>query len=126
MSTRPASLDLTGKVAVVTGAARGIGHAAAVMLRERGAMVVASDRSPTVHDLAADDIATVVGDVADQDSARATMELAVERFGRLDVLVNNAGRTLNTSLTDTSVEDWDAILTPTPAGTLCRPAKRCG
>ncbi len=112
----PASYDLTGKVAVVTGAARGIGLAVATLLRERGAQVVASDRSPGVDGLASADIATYVGDVGVEADARATMELAVERFGRLDVLVNNAGRTFNAPLVDTSVEDWDTIMSTNARG----------
>ncbi len=115
MTTHP-TWDLTGKVAVVTGAARGIGHATATLLRERGAQVVASDRSPQVNELNARDMATFVGDVGNETDARATMELAVQRFGRLDILVNNAGRTLNTPLVDTTVEDWDAVLTTNARG----------
>jgi NAD(P)-dependent dehydrogenase (short-subunit alcohol dehydrogenase family) len=104
------SYDLTGRVAVVTGAARGIGRACADLLRERGARIVASDRSDAVRELEGDDVATLVGDVADEDVARRTIALAVERFGRLDVLVNNAGRTLNKPVTETTVEDFDAIM----------------
>src|SRR3954468_12188778 len=103
----PANWDLSGKVAVVTGAARGIGLSTAQLLRSRGAKIVATDRSEDVNKLAADDIAVLVGDASDEDVARRTMALAVERFGRLDILVNNAGRTLNVPLIDTTVEDFD-------------------
>ncbi|WP_020423004.1 SDR family NAD(P)-dependent oxidoreductase [Amycolatopsis sp. ATCC 39116] len=103
-------LDLTGRVAVVTGAARGIGRACAELLRSRGARLVVTDLRESVHELASDDVAVLTGDVADEELARATMRLAVERFGRLDVLVNNAGRTLNKPVTETSVEDFEAIL----------------
>ena len=106
----PASWDLTGRVAVVTGGARGIGRSTALLLRERGARVVVSDRSEAVNDLASEDVATIVGDVADEGIARRTMETAADRFGGLDVLVNNAGRTLNEPITETSVEDFDAIM----------------
>ncbi|MFC4051760.1 SDR family NAD(P)-dependent oxidoreductase [Actinomadura syzygii] len=106
----PAAWDLTGRVAVVTGAARGIGRATAELLRARGARLVVTDRSPAVEDLAADDVAVLVGDVADEDLARATMRLARDRFGRLDILVNNAGRTLNKPITETSVDDFEGIL----------------
>jgi NAD(P)-dependent dehydrogenase (short-subunit alcohol dehydrogenase family) len=110
MTPRPEGWDLTGKVAIVTGAARGIGHATAQLLRTRGARVVASDRSSAVHALHSDHCATLVGDVAEEAVARQTVELAVKRFGRLDILVNNAGRTLNRSLLDTSVAEWDSVL----------------
>jgi NAD(P)-dependent dehydrogenase (short-subunit alcohol dehydrogenase family) len=106
----PSSYDLTGRVAVVTGAARGIGRATALLLRERGPRLVVSDRADGVLELEGDDVATIVGDVADEQVARNTIGLAVERFGRLDILVNNAGRTLNEPVTETSAEDFDAIL----------------
>ena len=112
----PSNLDLTGKVAVVTGAARGIGLATAALLRERGARIVASDLSDTVREQEGEDTATFVGDASDEDVARATVALAVERFGGLDILVNNAGRTLNKLITDTSVAEFDGILATNARG----------
>jgi NAD(P)-dependent dehydrogenase (short-subunit alcohol dehydrogenase family) len=105
-----AAYDLTGKVALVTGAARGIGRATVDLLRARGACIVATDRSPAVEDLATDGIATLIGDAGDEAVGRASAALAIDQFGRLDVLVNNAGRTLNKVIDDTSVEEFDAIL----------------
>ncbi|MFT4055244.1 MAG: SDR family oxidoreductase [Novosphingobium sp.] len=102
--------DLTGRVAIVTGAARGIGRATAGLLRARGASIVATDRAEAVHGLAAEDVATLTGDAADEEVARRTAALAIEHFGRLDILINNAGRTLNKSIEETSVEEFDAIL----------------
>ncbi len=110
------SWRLDGKVAIVTGAARGIGRAAAELLHARGARVVASDRSEAVHELDGVGFATLTGDVADEDVARNTVALARERFGRLDILVNNAGRTLNKPLLETSVEDWNAVLATNACG----------
>ncbi|MDG9678928.1 SDR family oxidoreductase [Micromonospora sp. DH14] len=109
----PTSWDLTGRVAVVTGAARGIGHATATLLHARGARLVVTDRSEAVEELAAKDpdtIVALVGDVADENHARATAALATSRFGSLDILVNNAGRTLNKPVTETTADDFDAIL----------------
>ncbi|CAI9400694.1 SDR family NAD(P)-dependent oxidoreductase [Nocardioides sp. T2.26MG-1] len=116
----PHAYDLTGKTAVVTGAARGIGLATASLLRERGARVVVSDLSESVRDLAggAGDVAAIVGDAADESTATATIELAVERFGGLDILVNNAGRTLNKLVTETSVEEFDDILATNARGSF--------
>jgi NAD(P)-dependent dehydrogenase (short-subunit alcohol dehydrogenase family) len=110
MTGLPESWDLSDKVAVVTGAARGIGRATAELLRSRGARIVASDLSDAVHQLSDARTMTIVGDVAEEDVAKRTIGLAMERFGRLDILVNNAGRTLNKPLLDTSVDDWDMIL----------------
>jgi NAD(P)-dependent dehydrogenase (short-subunit alcohol dehydrogenase family) len=106
----PPTWDLTGRVAVVTGAARGSGRATALLLRDRGARLVVTDRSPAVEELASPDVAALVGDVADEDLARSTMRLALDRFGRLDILVNNAGRTLNKPITETTVDDFEGIL----------------
>ncbi|MFC7986966.1 SDR family NAD(P)-dependent oxidoreductase [Streptomyces sp. NPDC057336] len=109
----PTPWDLTGRVAVVTGAARGIGHATAALLHARGARLIVTDRSEAVEVLAAkdpDNIAALVGDVADEDHARATAALATDRFGSLDILVNNAGRTLNKPITETTADDFDTIL----------------
>ena len=114
--TSPESWSLAGKVAIVTGAARGIGRATVDLLRARGALLVASDLSEAVREMESAEIATTVGDVADEEVAKQTMALATERFGRLDILVNNAGRTLNKPLLDTSVAEWDTVLATNARG----------
>lgn len=106
------------KVAVVTGAARGIGRATAMMLHERGACVVATDLRATVHELAQEGIITLTGDLAEEETARRSIELALKTFGALDILVNNAGRTMNRPLVDMSVEDWDSIMAVNARGTF--------
>ncbi|CAN5529407.1 SDR family oxidoreductase [soil metagenome] len=102
----------------MTGAARGIGEACVAVLRSRGAVVVASDRNSIVHRLASTDIATIAGDVSDECTAVDTIALALKRFGRLDILVNNAGRTLNKPLLDTSVDEWDSVLSVNARGSF--------
>ncbi|MER9942726.1 SDR family NAD(P)-dependent oxidoreductase [Mesorhizobium sp. M0092] len=124
MTSLPSSWNLDGKVALVTGAARGIGRCTAELLRARGAGIVASDLSDTVRELEAEDVATLVGDVADEALARRSVELAAKRFGRLDIVVNNAGRTLNKRLTETSVDDYDRILQINARGSFVPPGLR--
>jgi NAD(P)-dependent dehydrogenase (short-subunit alcohol dehydrogenase family) len=87
-------MDLTGKTALVTGASRGIGQAAAQRLAELGANVILTARTQDAADAAAEKISGAVGfaaHVADEDAARRCVGFAIERFGRLDILVNNAG-----------------------------------
>ncbi len=104
-------LEFQGRTAIVTGAAGGVGRATVDLLLERGANVVAHDLDPAVRDLSARDPERVAAVVADETVAALNVATALERFGRLDVLVNNAGRTLNKPLVDTTVADWDRILT---------------
>ncbi|MGA0534163.1 SDR family NAD(P)-dependent oxidoreductase [Hansschlegelia sp. KR7-227] len=99
--------EVAGKVAIVTGAASGIGRAVVELLRERGAKVVAEDVNPTVQDLACDGVAPLVADITVDGSAEAAVTLAEERFGALDILVNNAGRILYKELIELSREEWD-------------------
>lgn len=110
--------DFTGLTALVTGAARGIGRATALTLHARGAHVVASDLRETVHELATDGIATLVGDIVEEGTAERSVDLATARFGGLDILVNNAGRTMNKPLIETTAADWDAVMAINARGTF--------
>jgi len=78
---------MVSKVAVVTGAAQGIGRRTADILQERGYALVVTD----LQDCARADAVEVLGDVAEEDTAVRVARAAMERFGRVDVLVNNAG-----------------------------------
>jgi NAD(P)-dependent dehydrogenase (short-subunit alcohol dehydrogenase family) len=102
---------LDGAVAIVTGAAGGIGRAVVAELRAVGANVVAEDIDPAVEQLADDGTATLCADAARADSARAAVALSLERFGRLDVVVNNAGRFLLKPIVETTDEEWDGLMT---------------
>ncbi|MFC3609464.1 1,6-dihydroxycyclohexa-2,4-diene-1-carboxylate dehydrogenase [Stutzerimonas tarimensis] len=85
------------KVAVVTGAAQGIGRRVAECLVEEGARVVAVDRSELVHELAealGEAVHALTADLERHDDCQRVMRAAVERFGRLDILVNNVGGTI--------------------------------
>ena len=112
------SMEMRGRVVIVTGAAGGVGQAVTRMIRDRGGWVVAEDLSQSVVDIFADDdgVATVVGDCADIAVADRAVALARETFGHLDGLVNNAGRFLLKPIADTSVEEWDALMTTNVRG----------
>ena len=91
-------MRLDGKVAIVTGAAQGIGKAIARLLAERGAMVVASDlqgekvaKAVLEFDAPAENLLSVETDVTDSAQVSKMVGLALERFGQVDILVNNAG-----------------------------------
>jgi NAD(P)-dependent dehydrogenase (short-subunit alcohol dehydrogenase family) len=99
-------MDLT---AVVTGAARGIGRSVVTRLREAGYRVVAVDISPAVADLAADGIVPLQADVSAAEAPQAAVDRAVEAFGRLDLLVNNAARFLRQPILDTTDADFDTL-----------------
>jgi len=96
-----------GKVAAVTGGAAGIGKAAAEMFREEGASVVVLDRQQG-EGMA--DITFLKTDVGRKEEIEAAAESIKERFGRLDVLCNNAGVELSRDLLDMSEEEWDRVM----------------
>ncbi|MGG5819535.1 SDR family NAD(P)-dependent oxidoreductase [Falsiroseomonas sp. HW251] len=88
----PDAARFAGRVAIVTGAARGIGAGVARRLAEEGAALLLADREPIVQDVAASLGATaLIVDVAAPDAGERIAALALERHGRIDVLVNNAG-----------------------------------
>jgi 3-oxoacyl-[acyl-carrier protein] reductase len=109
-------IDLSGKVALVTGASRGIGRAIAVKLAAQGATVIAAARS----EHAADTVAAITAsggraeavsvDVTDSTAVEKLPGSIVERHGRLDVLVSNAGIARDHLLMRMKREDWDAVI----------------
>jgi len=108
---------LRGKSAVITGAAKGIGRATADLFAAEGARIVGTDiDSDGLDRLRADlesrgaECATVVGDVSEPDDARRMIEAAVEHYGRLDILVANAGIIPLRTITEATPEDWDEVM----------------
>jgi len=116
--------EVAGKVALVTGAASGIGKAIALLLHERGAKVIAEDIDPAVEELARPGLVPLQADITEDGAAELAVGLAVERFGRLDILVNNAGIIINKLVVDMTREDWERIqaVNATAAFLHCREA----
>lgn len=97
-------------VTIVTGAAGGVGSAVVRALVAAGGKVIAEDIDPKVQELASDDVAVVIGDVADEATAEEAVRVALERFGSLTGLVNNAARFNLSPIAETPVDLWDAIM----------------
>ena len=110
--------SLENKVAVVTGASRGIGRAIAELLGKCGADVVCGDRLEKQAEETAAKVAAATGrhtsgclvDVADHQSAKDFIECALQNFGKVDILVNNAGITRDNLLLRIDEADWDDVL----------------
>jgi 3-oxoacyl-[acyl-carrier protein] reductase len=119
MEALPVALQqLSEKVAIVTGASRGIGRSTALALASEGAKVVvnyASSREAAekvveeISTLGSEAIA-VAADVSKADQVDALIEAAMSKWGRVDVLVNNAGMTRDTLLLRMKLEDWQAVI----------------
>lgn len=105
---------LDDKIAVVTGAGRGIGKAIAEKLAEEGATVVVTDLDETVAKetsaTLAGDAVGLVTDVTSRDSVDAMVAQVTDRFGRIDVLVNNAGWDKASPFVDSDPADWDKVI----------------
>ncbi|WP_285423778.1 SDR family NAD(P)-dependent oxidoreductase [Pseudomonas sp. efr-133-TYG-103a] len=101
--------EFEGQVALITGAASGIGRAVALMLHARGAQVIAEDISPTVEQLARPGLVPLVADIARDGAAETAVAAAITHFGRLDILVNNAGIIINKCVVDMTRDDWEGI-----------------
>lgn len=115
MTVKP-TFDLSGKVAVVTGAANGIGLAVAEQLSECGAHVVLFDMSPSVAELparlagGADRHLAIALDVTDSAAIELAIKQVVVQFGKIDILINNAGVALLESAATLSEFDWDKTM----------------
>ncbi len=108
-------MDLSGKVAMVTGSARGIGREIALRLAEAGADVVVSDvadAEPVAEEIrkTGRQSLAVTADVTSASDVASLVEKVVEKFERIDILVNNAGIARDQLLLRMSDEDWEAVL----------------
>ena len=118
-------LELNGKVAVVIGGTSGIGLAIAKGMAEAGADVVPTSRRQDQVDAAAQEIESrgkrslrVSSDVSDRDSLERVLDEAIKAFGKVDILVNSAGRTKRAPTIDFTEEDWNNIIDTNLTGTL--------
>lgn len=118
-------MELSGKVALVTGAAQGIGKAIAMLLARNGADVVVSDINLEKAQETANEIQgmgrrsfAIKVNVADLKDVERMVEAIVEQFGRIDILVNNAGITRDRLILRMTEEDWDAVLDVNLKGTF--------
>ncbi|MFL6698938.1 MAG: SDR family NAD(P)-dependent oxidoreductase [Vitreoscilla sp.] len=102
------------KVAIITGASQGIGAGVVQELRHRGYRVVATSRSIKPSD--DPDVATVAGDIGSADTARRVVDEAVKRFGRVDLLLNNAGIFTAKPFTQFTKQDFEANIATNLAG----------
>jgi len=110
-------MDLTGKVALVTGAGLGLGRAISCRLAENGAKVVVNDvvkdnGEATVEIIKSSkgDATFVKADISNWDAAKGLVEKVVETYGKIDILVNNAGITRDMLMRDMKEADWDSVL----------------
>ena len=117
MTPEAASGRLRGKSAVITGGAKGIGRATAELFAREGARILISDvdaegLSRLCEQLQAQGatVASIVGDVSRSDDARAMIDAAVEQYGRLDILVANAGIIPLRNIVEATPEDWDEVM----------------
>ncbi len=113
-----ASFDLSGKTAIVSGAGRGIGRAIAEALAHAGADVALLARSEEEITQAAEEIRLssgsktlpVVCDVTDQASVDVAVDSTIDQFGKVDLLVNNAGTTVRSGSLDLTGDEWDNVM----------------
>jgi 3-oxoacyl-[acyl-carrier protein] reductase len=108
---------VTGRVALVTGASQGIGRACALALAEGGALVALAARNEEKLAAVAQEIESKGGqattfrmDVSNEDEVKAAAKAAIARFGKIEVLVNNAGVTKDTLLMRMKRADWDSVI----------------
>ncbi len=122
-------LDLTDRIAVVIGATSGIGKAIALGLADAGADVVPTGRRAKLTKQAARDIEArgrrslaITADVSDADSLQALADATIEKFGKVDILVNAAGRTVRRPTLEVSDAEWNEIMDTNLTGMLraCR------
>lgn len=133
-AARGLTIDLGGRVALVTGSTRGIGRAIAAALARAGARVAVTGREQSKADAVAAELAAETGadvrgfaaDLSEPSRAAALVDAVEQAFGQLDILVNNAGLTRDNLLMRLKDDDWDAVINANLRGAFatCRAASR--
>ena len=133
-TARGLTIDLGGRVALVTGSTRGIGRAIAAALARAGARVAVTGREQAKADAVAQELANETGaevrgfaaDLSEPSQAAALVDAVEQAFGQLDILVNNAGLTRDNLLMRLKDDDWDAVINANLRGAFatCRAASR--
>jgi len=118
-----AQMDFTGRVALITGGASGIGRAVTRQLSQLGARVAVADRNregaeAVVAKLGGDNAMAISVDVADPESANAMADVVTERFGKLDILVHSAGVGIERGFLETTPEEWRRLIDIDLSGTF--------
>ncbi len=115
-------MTITDKTIIISGASRGIGRATALLLAKEGANVVATARNTVdLNSLVAESdgrIVGVTGDVANETDMAAVVQTALARFGRIDVVINNAGYGVFKNVEDITVQEWDNLMATNVKGTF--------
>lgn len=114
-------MTMQNKTVIISGASRGIGRATALLLAKEGANVIATARSAT--DLATLEaehpgIVAMPGDVANETDMAAVVQTALDRFGRIDVVINNAGYGIFKNVEDITATEWDDLMATNVKGTF--------
>ena len=116
-------MRLEGKVAIVTGAGRGLGRGIAVKLAEEGAKVIAADMAPaeeTVKQIkeTGGEASAYTVNVAKQEEVHSMVQFAIDTYGKLDIMVNNAGINRDGMLHKMPVENWNTVIDVDLTGTF--------
>ena len=115
-------LNLSGRVALITGASRGLGRSMALALGRAGAKVALVSRTPAALDVDGIESATFQCDVSSEQEVNALEKAVIERFGRVDILINNAGVNVRKDVTGFTLEEWNRVIGTNLTGAflMCR------